>query len=287
MKKYIPHLQVLLAATLWGCIGIFSRLLLAGGLSASNIVTVRIFGGFVILTAVMLCTDRSVFHVKLRDLPCLFAMGVGSVLMNTWFYIRCQQLCSLAVSAVLLYTAPAIVVLINALVYRERITRRKLLALVFALLGCTLVTGLWNGGLSVTPLGLALGLCCGFCYALYSVFGPFVLKKYAPMTVVYWAFFFAGIGSLFVMDAPALAACFTANPALLLPSLGLMVFCMVMPYVFYTRGLSRLEGGEACILASLEPVVATFAGILVFGEPASFSVFAGLGCILVCVYILR
>lgn len=287
MKKYIPHLNVLLAAALWGNIGLFSRLMLRAGLSAANIVTIRIFGGFFILTLVMALADRSVFRIQARDLPCFFGMGVGSVMMNTWCYFKCQQLCSLAVSAVLLYTAPAIVVVLNALLFHEKITRRKLAALVLALLGCTFVTGVWSGGLSVTPMGLVFGLLSGLCYALYSILGPFVLKKYPPMTVVYWSFVFAGLGSLAMLDLPELTAAFAAEPRLFWIAPGMMVLCMVLPYILYTRGLSRLDGGEACILASFEPVVATFVGILVFGEPMSVSVFAGLGCILACVYILR
>ena len=47
------------------------------------------------------------------------------------------------------------------------------------------------------------------------------------------------------------------------------------------------RSGKASILASLEPVVASFVGILAFGEPVSLMVFLGLGCILACVYVLR
>ena len=61
----------------------------------------------------------------------------------------------------------------------------------------------------------------------------------------------------------------------------------VLPYLLYTNGLARVESGKASILASLEPVVASFVGILAFGEPMSLMVFLGLGCILACVYVLR
>lgn len=230
--------------------------------------------------------DRKVFHMKLCDLPIFFGTGVVSVLLFTLCYFSCQQHCSLAVSAILLYTAPAMVVVMSAIVFREKITRKKLLALALALCGCASVSGLWSGGLTLTLTGFLYGIGSAFFYALYSIFAPFALKKYAPFTVVFWTFVFAGLGALGVADIGAIGALLSA-PSMLLTAAGLALVATVLPYLFYTRGLSMMEGGKASILASLEPVVAAFVGILAFGEPLSLPVFLGLACILGCVYILR
>ena len=40
----------------------------------------------------------------------------------------------------------------------------------------------------------------------------------------------------------------------------------VLPYLFYTIGLSSVKASSASIMASVEPVVATFAGCIVFKE---------------------
>ncbi len=286
MKRYLPYLNILGAAACWGCIGLFSRTLSRAGLSAANIVVLRNLGGLVLLTLVFALGERSVFRVRARHLPVFFGTGVVSVLFFTLCYFRCQELCSLAVSAILLYTAPAMVVVMSAVVFREKITKRKLFALALALLGCSFVTGLWSGGASVTAAGVLFGLGSAFFYALYSIFAPFGLRHYAPFTVVYWTFVFGGLGSLFFLDLGELRAVL-ADGKLLLVALGLVVISTVLPYLLYTKGLARVESGKASIMASLEPVVASFVGILVFGEPVSAAVFLGLGCILGCVYVLR
>ena len=286
MKKYLPYLNILGAAFCWGCIGLFSRTLSLAGMSAANIVVIRNLGGLILLTLIFALTDRSVFHVEPRRLPIFFGTGVVSVLLFTLCYFRCQELCSLAVSAILLYTAPAMVVLMSAAVFRERITGKKIMALVLALLGCSFVTGVWSGGASVTAAGVLFGLGSAFFYALYSVFAPFGLRHYAPFTVVYWTFVFGGIGSLFFLDGDGMRAVF-ADTRMLFVALGLVVISTVLPYLLYTKGLARVESGKASIMASLEPVVASFVGILAFGEPVSLMVCLGLGCILACVYVLR
>lgn len=286
MKKYLPYLNILGAAACWGCIGLFNRFLMRAGMGAANIVVIRNFGGLVLLTLIFALRERSVFHVKAKHLPIFFGTGVVSMVFFTLCYFKCQELCSLAVSAILLYTAPAMVVLMSAAVFRERITRKKILALALALLGCSFVTGVWSGDASVTAVGVLFGLGAGFLYALYSIFAPFGLRHYAPFTVVYWTFVFGGLGSLFLLDAGEMCAVF-ADGRMILVALGLIVISTVLPYLLYTNGLAKVESGKASILASLEPVVASFVGILAFGEPVSLMVFLGLGCILACVYVLR
>lgn len=286
MKKYLPCLSILGAAACWGCIGLFTRTLSRAGLGAANIVVIRNLGGLILLTLLFVLRDRSVFRVQPRHLPVFFGTGVVSVLFFTLCYFRCQELCSLAVSAILLYMSPAMVVLMSAVVFHEKITRKKLLALALALLGCSFVTGVWNGGLSLTAAGVFFGLGAAFFYALYSIFAPFGLRHYAPFTVVYWTFMFGGIGSLFFLDTSEMETVF-ADAKMFLVALGLIVISTVLPYLLYTRGLAGVESGRASILASIEPVVASFVGILAFGEPMSLTVFLGLGCILGCVYVLR
>lgn len=286
MKQYKSYICILLAAAAWGCIGLFSRRLLNNGFSPANIVTIRNFGGLLVLSLIFALFDRRVFRVKPKHLPIFFGTGIVSVLLFTLCYFNAQKLCSLAVSAILLYTAPAMVVVMSAVLWKEPITKKKLLALFLALLGCALVTGVFGGELSVTAKGALYGVGSAFFYALYSIFGRYGLKHYDAMTVVFWTFVFAGFGALLFADLPALAAGL-ADGAMLASAIGLVLVATVLPYLLYTRGLARVESGKASIMASLEPVVASFVGILAFGEPMSASVFLGLGCILTCVYVLR
>lgn len=277
--------SILAAAALWGIIGVWNRRLMAGGLSPYSIVVVRNCGGLVLLLAVMALRDRSVFHVERQHLKYFFGTGVVSVVLFTVCYFSCQEICSLAVASILLYTAPAIVVVLSALLWREPVTKKKLLALGLTLVGCALVCGVFSGALTVTGGGIALGLGAGFFYALYSIFGRYALAHYGPMTVTVWTFVFAGVASLVLVRPAELAA--LAQPSLALTAVGLVVCSTVLPYILYTRGLARVEAGKASILASLEPVVASVAGVVLFGEPMSPLTAAGIVCVLAGVYILR
>lgn len=278
--------SILAAAALWGVIGLWNRNLMAGGFAPTDIVVVRNFGGMVLLLAVFAVRDRGVFHVRREHLKYFLGTGVVSVVLFTCCYFTCQKLCSLAVASILLYTAPSFVVVLSAVLWREPVTKKKLLALALTLVGCALVCGVFAGDLSVTLPGVLLGLGAGFFYALYSVFGRYALAHYSSMTVTVWTFIFAGPASL-VLLRPARMAAALAEPRMWLLAAGLVVFSTVLPYILYTRGLARVEAGKASIMASLEPVVASLAGVLAFGEPMGPATLIGILCVLAGVYILR
>lgn len=277
---------ILAAAALWGVIGIWNRRLMAAGLSPTSIVTVRNCGGMVLLGLVLAVRDRSVFRVRRQHLKYFFGTGVVSVVLFTACYFSCQQMCSLSVASVLLYTAPSFVVLLSALLWRERVTGRKLAALGLTLVGCALVCGLFSGQVTVTAAGVLLGLGAGFFYALYSIFGRYALAHYDSMTVTMWTFLFAGAASLVLLRPSELAAAFS-TPGTWLTAAGLVAVSTAAPYLLYTWGLARVESGRASILASLEPVVASLAGTLLFHEPLSAATLAGIACVLAGVSILR
>jgi len=285
-QQLAAYAAILAAAAFWGTIGLWNRGLMESGLSPTTIVPVRNFGGMLVLTLLFLVRDRSVFRVKREHIKYFFGTGIVSVLLFTCCYFTCQKMCSLAVASILLYTAPSFVVIMSAILWKEPVTKKKLLALVLTLVGCACVCGLFSGGLSVTLVGVLLGLGSGFFYSLYSIFGRYALAHYEPMTVTVWTFIFAGTASL-VLARPAELAVVFARPSAWLLAVGLVVVSTVLPYVFYTWGLARVESGKASIMASLEPVVAALVGVAVFGEPMSAMTLAGIVLVLSGVVILR
>ena len=156
-----------------------------------------------------------------------------------------------------------------------------------AFLGCAFVAGILEGALVLSARGLLLGLGSSLTYASYTLFTRHALKRYGPLTVLFYAFLFAGTGALVLCPTADLVRLGTTGGALPL-ALGMMVLCTILPFLLYTRGLARLEdGGRAAILASIEPVAAALVGIVAFGEPLTTGVALGLICVLGAVALLR
>ena len=71
-------LCILIAGSLWGCLGLFNRNLSALGIAPETVVMLRNLGACVILAILFLIYDRSIFRIRLRHLPLFLAMGLVS-----------------------------------------------------------------------------------------------------------------------------------------------------------------------------------------------------------------
>lgn len=288
-RTHVAMCCILAAGTMWGCQGLPSRALAGLGMPALPIMVLRDLGGAALLALLFLLTDRAAFRVRLRELPLLALMGMSGVLGMNLLYYRSQQVSSLAVAAILLYTAPTIVVLFSTLIWKDPLTKRKLCALGLAFLGCSFVAGLFNGSLSLSlsVQGLLLGLGSALTYASYTLFGRKALTWHGALTVLFYALLFAGLGALVLCPTQELALLVTTSGAIP-QTLCMMLFATVLPYVLYTKALVWLDdSGKAAILASVEPVVAALLGIVAFGEPLTLGVALGLVCVLGAVVLLK
>ena len=280
-------LLILLSGVFWGSMGIFMRPLSSCGFSALHLVFLRLGLGALLFALLLLVRDRAGLRIALRDLPLFLGLGLLSVLFFTYCYFRAIELLPLSTAAILLYTSPIWVMLMSALFFREAVTGRKLLALALAFAGCVLVSGISSGGAGV---GVLFGLGAGFGYALYSILGAVALKRgYRPMTVTLYTFLIAALGAFLLCGKGALVQALSAARAggmlWLVPLTSLVT--AVIPYLAYTEGLRTTEASRAAILATVEPVVATVLGALVYGERLSLPAFLGILLVLSAIVLLN
>ena len=273
---------ILIAGLLWGTIGIFVRSLNELGLEAMQIVFIRAIITAAILLVGVLIYDKKLLKIRLRDIWCFIGTAVLSVLFFYYFYFVTIEKASLAVAAVLLYTAPIFVMLMSLVLFKEKLTGKKIAACVMAFVGCAFVAGILDGGGNMlSPAALITGLLSGFGYALYSIFSRFALNRgYSSVTITVYTFVIACVCMLPFADYAAIGAAISAEPVTtVLSSLGLAVFVTVIPYLLYTAGLSTVVSSRASIMASVEPVMACVVSVVVFREGMSF--FGGIGIVLV------
>lgn len=280
--------QIACAAALWGLIGVFYRTLAAAGFTPMQIVAFRACVAGAAMLVWLGAADRRKLAVRPKECVWFAGTGICSLVFFNWCYFNAMERMPLSAAAVLLYTAPVIVMLLSAPLFGERVTRRKLAALALALAGVASTSGLWaESQQGVTAAGLLFGLGSGVGYALYSVFGKFALRRCAPETVSAYTFVFAAAAAvpLARFDARALTA--LADVKLALCAVGIGLVCSMLPYLLYTRGLAGTTPGRAALLATLEPAVAAAAGVFVFHEEATPARVIGIVCIVGAVALLN
>lgn len=284
-------LLIILAGIFWGSMGIFVRGLAdLAGFTSIQIVSLRLTVAAVTFALILLRKDIKGFRIALKDIPLFLGLGLGSILFFTACYFAAIQMMTLSIAAILLYTSPIWVMLMSLLFFHESMTKNKLLALIISFAGCVLVSGIGSGASNVTVMGILIGLGSGIGYGLYSILGTIALRRYSTYTVTTYTFIIAAIGSVFLCSLPDLLHKITVcqrKPYLFVLIILTGLVTAVIPFLCYTLGLEQVEASRAAILATIEPMVATLIGIVVFHEYMTLMSVVGVMCIMAAIVLLN
>lgn len=279
-NRSVYFLSIFLAGVLWGLMGWYRRKLGEIGLDSFGMIFVRCGFAAILFLVSILLKNPAELCVKRKDFWCFFGSGICSLMCFSACYFQTMQLMSLSAAAILLYTAPCFVMIISAFLFREKLTKRKILSLILAFAGCCLVSGIIGSDTKLTLTGILYGLGSGFGYALYTIFGKLAMKRgYGSLTINFWSCLLAALGSGIIWGVREPLAAIAAGPETLLTGVTAGIVTCYLPYLLYTLGLTKVEAGRASVIASVEPVVATLVGFAVFGEAVSIP--AGIGILLV------
>jgi DME family drug/metabolite transporter len=279
-------LLVLSAAAFWSTTGLFIRWTVAGsGFSALSLAFWRDLATALCLLIGLVLLGRDGLRVERKDLPWLAALGiVGVGGFHVLWNLSILHI-GYAVATILLYSSPAFVTLMAWLLWREPLTRLKLVAIGLTLAGCVLVAGKEPlAGVDLTAGGLILGLGAAVTYGGFSLFGRQVAHRYSPWTVLAFGF---GFGALVLLPFQF----FVAPPWPAVPQTwvwlgGLVVVATIAPFSIYLSGLRRLPVSVASILAASEVVFGSVVGYLFFGEGLQGWQFFGAGLVVVGVTLI-
>ena len=269
MKKFVPILPIL-SGIFWGGGGIFIRRLMELNINSFTVVSSRVIVASIIFFICVFIYDRSLVKIKLKDLWIFVSAGILGILGLNICYNEAVKQLSLSLSAVLLSLSPIFVLIFANIFFKEKITVKKVICMILALLGCFFASGVLetNETMKWTYFGIFIGFLGAFFYGLYSIFSKLaIIKNYNTLTVTLYALISIAIISLPFTDWKALSNVVVENGS------GMLVFMLfhslctsVFPYAFFTIALGHMDAGKASILASGEPIAAMFFGIFFYHE---------------------
>lgn len=280
-------MYIVIGAALWGIIGVFITGLYELGFTPVQVVAIRVTCSSLILSLYVLGSNRELLRFKAADSRYFIGTGIVSIVFFNLCFFNAIRETSISVATILLYTSPLFVTLLSRFIFKERFTPKKLAALFLTFVGCGFVIGIIpTGSDPISFFGLMLGLGAGFFFALYSIFGKFALRKYDSLTVTLYTFVFAAVAIAPFSGLWTEIDRFATLQAWL-HILGLCLLSTILAFLFYTKGLSRVESSKASIMATLEPVVATVAGFLVFNELLTVWQYAGITIVIAAIIMMN
>lgn len=285
MKK-TGFLFIILAGLCWGTSCIFVHFLSPYGFTATQMTALRGWVALLCLGIYLLLRQRHRFRIRGKELVYFVASG-ASLFGTASCYYAAMQLTSVSTAAVLLYTAPALVMLYSVFFLGERFSLGKGISLVCMLVGCGLVSGITDG-FTFDAVGLVLGILSGVLYAAYNIFSKLEVKKGAdPVSATFYCFATISVIALVVAKPTTIPAMVAIEPlTVLLLILGIGIVTFVLPYLLYTIALKEVPAGTASALAITEPMAATLYSVLFLSETLTLPAICGILLILFAVVLL-
>ena len=286
VRKYT---LIMLSGILWGTIGLFIKVLDAKGSTSEYTTFMRMFFAFVLLLAVTLIKEgTAAFRIGKSTILSCALLGFVSMSINNLCYTNAVNRLGMSLAAAILYMAPIFTSIQSKLLFHEKIGKNKLIALALNVLGCVLAaTGGRLSPESLSVAGLLFGIGAAFAYSTQNIFGRLATDEASPFVVATYNFFFAAAFTL-AAARPFSGMSDPFDPQILLWGLLFGLIPTTIAYLLYFAGIQGLtETSKVPVFCSLELVVATVLGGLLFKEDLPAVSLLGILMILVSIMLMN
>ena len=270
-KTALALLSLTLSMVIFGTIGIFVRHI---PLPSSVIAFFRGLVGTVFLLLVIRFSGKQVSIVSVkRNLPKLCVSG-AALGLNRILLFEAYRYTTVATATLCYYLAPIIIMLVSPMILKERLTAKKALCILSALIGMVFVSGVTQGSLPEASelRGILFGLAAACLYATVVLINKRIQGIEAlDRTVVQ-------LGISAAVLAPYILA--TENLFVLLPQLSLisallLVFVAIVhtgvAYALYFSSIRDISAQTAALFSYIDPVVAILLSACLLGESMTVS----------------
>lgn len=239
---------------------------------------------FFLLTFYIMEKDNEILIGTRRDIIITFVMGVIGVGCAILFFFFSVEVIDASIASLIVYTYPVLTFVLMYFFSNYKVTKFKVLSLFITFVGLGCVLKVWNGNITLEPLGVIFALLAAFCYATYNVLSEKALSGgFSPVRVVTYAMCFA---ILFF----GLAFGFRQYPM----SFELWGIALVLgfvstyiPFLFYIYGIKHIGADKSVIVSSMGPIFVVTWTSMFLGERLDVVQFAGMALIIFGVIMVK
>lgn len=269
MKKLMSFFAII-SGILWGSGGVFVRTLTKMGMDPYTIISTRVIVAVLIIFIGLMIYDKKCFKIRIKDIWIFIVAGmIGMFGINLCYNFAIREL-TLSLAAVLLSMSPIFVLVLAAILFKEKITKKKVLCMILALTGCAFVSGVFENtsGMQWTVRGILIGLLSALFYAIYSLISKTAMKKgYHAFTITFYSLLTVLLVVLPLTDWKITFELVETGGAKMMLFMLIHSLCTsVLPYILFTLSLKYIDAGKASILAACEPIAAMIFGVIFFSE---------------------
>lgn len=202
--------------------------------------------------------------IALADFPRIAAAALFGVALNMLTFFEGLSLTSPIMASVLMVTTPIIVLVLSAIIMRQRIVKRRAAGILLGLVGTVMLIlyGKSVGNAQNALWGNFLVFVNAVSYGLYLILVKKLMDKYNAFAFVKWIYLFGFIMVLPFGWEQAEAADFSAMPLdIILKTAFVVVISTFLTYLLNLLSMKELKPTTVAVFIYLQPLFATLFSI--------------------------
>lgn len=295
MKEVRGAIFVIISAIIFGCMPIAAKYIYGEGCNSSSLVVYRYSLCLPVLFLMALWEQRGAsessgekpyrtFKKAMRLSGIQFrqfaVLSLGFALTPILLFASYNYISSGSATSIH-FSYPVFVILASVLIFKERLTKTKALAVIFCLIGLFLF---YDPGERGDVEGIALALLSGITYTFYMIYydrsvlkfiRPFKTNFYLSLYCSVMALFYAFISGSFVL---------LNSPQGWGLAFGFSFMLSVVACMLFQLGISLIGAQKTAILSTFEPITSVVLGTVFFHETVGIK--TGLGVLFILAAVL-
>ena len=268
-RLWLIYSMLTLSTAIWGSAFIAGKYAVQS-FEPATVAFLRFFGAAILLFPIMWIMEKKRNKPTLKDYGLFAVLGLtGIAIYNICFFLASKH-APVIKSSLFIASNPVLIILFSALFLKEQITKNNIIGMIVALTGVAFI--ITEGHLEklvqlgFEPIDFILAGAV-LSWALYSVIGKVVLKKYSSIVSTTYA---VGFGTLFLLPFALRETSWQDVQLATMDAwiaIGHMsVFVTVVSFIMYYQGIKEVGAAKSSIFINVMPVSAVIMATLFLGE---------------------
>ena len=278
-----------MAGLLWGATSPIAQFLFENkGIVSSWLVPYRLMTAGILLLGYAVIKKMNITEMwkDKQDAVRMAAFAILGMMGMQYSFFSAVQEMNAGTATIFQYLNPAMLIIYFAIVYRVKPKKKEIIAVFCSLAGIFLVATHGNiRALTISPLGIVLGLILAVTTCCYGVIPMPLLKKFQAEAVCAWAMILGGIVLAFVTRPWRYKV--EIDKAVIIAFFAIVIKGTILPFCFYLASLKSIGSVYAGLLSSVEPVAATILAAVFLGTSFQSIDIVGFALVLSTMFILN
>ena len=250
-------------------------------------ILLRVFGATILFWLISFFGPTE--KIQLKDFPRIIAAALFGVALNMLTFFKGLSFTSPISAAVIMVTTPIIVLILSAIIMKEKMIKRKIFGILLGLFGTgfLILYGRSIGNAVNAPLGNLLVFINAVSYAFYLILVKKLMDKYNAFTFVKWIYTFGLLMVLpFGWSEYQEIQWATIPTYILWEIVFVVVFTTFFTYLFNLVSMRELKPTTVSVFIYLQPLFATIFAISLGKDELTFVKIVSAVLIFVGVYLV-